>query len=276
MRLDAWLREAARRLGAAGVPEPALDAQLLASGFLGRDRAYVLAHPELEVPPEAEEMLRRRETREPLAYILGWREFFGRRFQVSPTVLIPRQETECVVEACLQLPLPADAVVADVGTGSGCIAVTLALERPLWRVLATDCSMPALGVASANAARLGARVSLRVGDLVEPLRGMRCDLIVSNPPYVRRGESLQDEVGRFEPAEALFAGPTGLEFYERLAQEAPDVLQPAGWLVAELGDAEGARRAFEGRGWSAEVRPDLAGLPRVLVARRLAETEPKR
>ncbi|MFN3682298.1 MAG: peptide chain release factor N(5)-glutamine methyltransferase [Fimbriimonadaceae bacterium] len=267
MRLDAWLKAAADRLGRAGVPEPALDAQLIAARCFGADRAFVLSHPEREVPPEAEEMLRRREAREPLAYILGRREFYGRTFQVSPAVLIPRQETECVVEACLRLPLPDDATVADVGTGSGCIAVTLALERPLWRVLATDRSMAALGVASANAARLGARVSFRAGDLLEPLQSQRFHLIVSNPPYVREGEPLQEEVGRFEPPEALYAGPTGLEFYERLAQGAPEALEPGGWLVAELGDAEGARRAFESRGWSVEIRPDLAGLPRVLLAR---------
>ncbi|MEJ5171726.1 MAG: HemK/PrmC family methyltransferase, partial [Fimbriimonadales bacterium] len=192
MRLDAWLQHAVDRLARAGVPEPALDAQLIAAESLARDRAYVLSHPEQEVPPEADELLRRRESREPLAYILGWREFFGRRFAVSPAVLIPRQETECVVEACLGLPLPDDAAVADVGTGSGCIAVTLALERPLWRVLATDCSLQALGVASANAARLGARLSLRAGDLLEPLQGQRFHLIVSNPPYVAQGEPLQE------------------------------------------------------------------------------------
>lgn len=272
MRLDEWLREAQRRLAAAGVPEPALDAQMLAACALGKDRAFVLAHPQQTVPSQADELLRRRAAREPLAYILGWREFYGRRFTVDRSVLIPRQETECLIDVCLGLPLPAEADVLDLGTGSGCIAVTLALERPLWRVLASDVSMAALGVASANAARLGARVGFRYGDLFEPIRGMAFDLIVSNPPYVRPDEPLQPEIAEHEPAEALYSGQEGVEAYRRIASEAADLLRPGGWLVVELGDASRARSVFERRGWSVRVENDLGGLPRVLVATRLARS----
>ncbi|MCX7800614.1 MAG: peptide chain release factor N(5)-glutamine methyltransferase [Fimbriimonadales bacterium] len=272
MRLDDWLREAVRRLELAGVPEPSTDAQMLAALALGRDRVYVLSHPEQPVPAEAEELLRRREAREPLAYILGWREFYGRRFAVERSVLIPRQETERLIDVCLGLPLPAEADVLDLGTGSGCIAVTLALERPLWRVLATDLSMEALGVASANAARLGAKVGFRYGDLFEAMRGAAFDLIVSNPPYVREGEPLQPEIARYEPPQALYAGPDGDEAYRRIAAEAGEWLRPDGWLVVELGDAQRAVEAFERHGWSVRVENDLAGLPRVLVASRLARS----
>jgi release factor glutamine methyltransferase len=272
MRIDEWVRVAEERLRRAGVSDPALDAQMLAACALGKDRTFVLTHPEEPVPLQAEDLLRRREAREPLTYILGWREFYGRRFAVDRSVLIPRQETECLVDVCLGLPLPVEADVLDLGTGSGCIAVTLALERPMWRVLASDVSMAALGVASANAARLGARVSFRYGDYFQPMGETAFDLIVSNPPYVRQGEALQPEIAVYEPPEALYAGPEGDEAYRRIASEVGDRLRPDGWLVLELGDADRARELFQERGFQVRIENDLSGLPRVLVARRLVRS----
>ena len=248
-----------------------LEAQLLAAHALGVARTSVLAHPEEAFPELAgESLLQRREAGEPLAYILGRREFFGREFVVRRGVLVPRQETETLVEVALGLDLPPTARVLDIGVGSGCVAMTLALERPAWSVAGSDVSAVALEIARENAGRLGARVDLREGDLLAPFAGERFDLVVSNPPYIDRSEALPREVGEWEPPEALFARENGLEFYRRLAAEGPEVLVPGGWMAVEVGwtQAGVVSEIFRSAGLR-EVRAvrDLSGIERVVVGR---------
>ncbi len=186
---------------------------------------------------------------------------------MTPDVLIPRPETEHLVEAAIARIQPTD-VVVDVGTGSGAIAITLALETPS-RVFATDISAAALNVARAQ--QFSARVQFLVSDLVEAFRDHSIDVLVSNPPYVPRTDEpgLQREVRDYEPHVALFGGPTGLEVYERLIADAARVLRPNGWLLLELGyNSLGPVRAMLERGWTdITVISDLAGFPRVLAAR---------
>jgi release factor glutamine methyltransferase len=270
MTLGQWLHEAHTRLEEAGVESARLEAQALAAFACGRDRAWLLAHPEENAPRGIlETLLQRRLLREPLAYIVGSREFFGRSFLVNRSVLVPRQETETLVEAALERMPEGDPMeVLDVGTGSGCLAVTLALERPQARVTALDLSEEALQVARANAERLGAKLRFLPSDLFSELGEADFDRIVTNPPYVRPGEPLPPEVGLWEPAAALFAGSSGLEFFERLAELAPKRLRPEGLLLTEVGDgqSEAAAQTFSAAGWRVlERRKDLLGHERVLV-----------
>jgi release factor glutamine methyltransferase len=250
-------------LTASGVETPRLDAEVLLAAAMGVDRAALIADPLRPVAPEAarafQDYARRRVQREPVAYILGRRGFRHIELEVDPRVLIPRPETEHVVEAALDLPRGAR--VIDVGTGSGAIALALADERPDLHVVGTDASAAALAVARANAARLGLDVEFVHGDL---LAGLTADAVVSNPPYVREGERLPPEITRYEPAQALYAGPDGLDVYRRLAPACADVafvaFEIAGW------QAEAVGALLEG--FSIEVRRDLAGIDRVVVGRR--------
>lgn len=263
MRCDEWISQAAERLERAGVPEPKLDAQLLAAHVLGQSRSWVLAHPEVPIE-RGEELLSRREQREPLAYILGWREFYGRRFIVEPGVLVPRQETETLIDAALN---GMGGKVLDIGTGTGCIAATVKLERPTWMVAACDISQTAVKLARRNAEALGAMIHVTKCDLFEGFSETKFGLIVSNPPYIREGVELQAEVGRFEPSKALYGGADGLEVYRRLAHEAADHLMPWGRVIIEIGDGMEADVAgvFESAGWHlAESRKDMGGTVRAL------------
>lgn len=222
----------------------------------------MLAHPEAEVPDEASELLDRRLRREPLALILGRREFYGRPFLVEPGVLVPRQETETLVDAALD---GLGGKVLDVGTGTGCLAVSIKLERPNWMVAACDIDPVAVRLARKNAERLGATVHVTRSDLFEAFEGVVFGLIVSNPPYIAENAVLPPEVGVHEPERALFAGPDGLDVYRRLAREAKGRLMPWGRLIVELGDGMSASvtDVFESEGWrTGEVRNDLGGMPR--------------
>lgn len=262
--LDVWLAEAKSRLEDAGVEDATLEAQVLAAHGFNQTRSWVLVHGSEPVHKDLEQLLRRRLAHEPLAYITGGREFFGREFIVGPGVLVPRQDTEALVEAALEQRAHR---ILDIGTGSGCIAVTLSLERPDWEVFACDVSREALSIAEENAQRLGATVSFVMSDLVASFGETEFDLIVSNPPYVRLDENLPRDVAQFEPASALFAGSDGLDIYRRLATEVPRVLSEGGLLVVEIGDGMGleVREVFELAGWSFEFsRRDLAGRERVL------------
>jgi len=271
MRLDDWLRQATTRLDLAGIDSPRLEAQVLAAHVLRVDRSWLLAHPEHEFPEVAGEgLLQRRESREPLAYLTGYREFRGREFGVDPSVLIPRHETEELVEAALEQIVPPDAKCLDLGTGSGILAVTLKLERPAWNVTAVDISAEALGTASANARFHNAAVRFVHSDGFNALLGESFDLIVSNPPYIGDEEELPIEVRHHEPASALFSGPTGLEFYARLANEAPSHLEDGGLILLEVGHTQAGevRALFEAAGWQHETtRRDLSGIERVVVFR---------
>jgi release factor glutamine methyltransferase len=247
------------------VETPRLDAEVLLAAAMGVDRAALIADPGRGIEPEAarafQEYARRRARREPVAYILGRRGFRRIELAVDPRVLIPRPETEHVVEAALGLPRGAR--VVDVGTGSGAIALALADERPDLRVVGTDTSAGALEVARANAARLELAVEFVQGDLLAPVTGP-VDAVVANPPYVRGGERLTTEITRYEPAEALYAGPDGLDVYRRLAPAVRAVpfvaFEVAGW------QAEAVGALLEG--FSVEVLRDLAGIDRVVVGRR--------
>jgi release factor glutamine methyltransferase len=256
------------------VSAPRLTAEVLLAHALHRERVYLYSHPEEELPEVAwihyGRYLHERLKGKPTQYITGRQEFFGREFRVTPDVLIPRPETEHLVEAALSRIQPGAAIL-DVGTGSGAIAITIALEKNA-RVFATDVSATALAVASANARNLKANISITLADLTSCFAPRSFDLIVSNPPYVPAADQsgLQREVRDYEPHVALFAGPTGLEIYERLIAEAARVLRPNGWLMVELGynSLEPVKRMLDSSPWNEiAVQPDLAGLPRVLAAR---------
>lgn len=269
----AQLEEARRRLAEAAIEEPRRTAESLLGFVIGCDSSRLFAHPERELTAhEAERfgrLVERRAAGEPTQYLLGVREFYERDFEVSPAVLIPRPETELLVEVLLERR-EKNARVLDVGTGSGCIAVTLACERPAWEVCATDISAAALAVAQNNAYRLGARVEFRHGDLTEPFADESFDVVVSNPPYVAQRDrpTLSREL-RWEPESALFAGEDGLDVYRRLVPAAARVLRPGGLLAMELGydSLPGVRELLEE--WDdVETRLDLAGIIRVALARR--------
>jgi release factor glutamine methyltransferase len=286
VQLRAALASAISTLAAEGVPSPRMNVELLLMFTLGCDRAYLYAHPERDLTDDESNRYRaalaERRRGVPAQYITGHQEFWGMDLIVTPAVLIPRPETEHLIETVLGLveageagkkDRPSDPMrVVDVGTGSGCIALALAKELPDALIDATDITAAALEIARANAARhlLESRICFHKADLLEGLDGL-FDLIVSNPPYV--GESEEDqvqlEVRRFEPRNAVFAGPAGTEVIERLITQANAALQPAGWLVIEISGtiAESVRQMLAE--WD-EVRiiNDLQGIARVAAARK--------
>ncbi len=250
-----------------------LDAEILLAHALSMNRTQLRSHPEY-IPDAARaqrfrELIERRAAGEPSAYILGYRDFWTLRLAVSPAVLIPRPETELLVERALALGPGGPGRVVDLGTGSGAIALALASERPEWNVTATDLSEAALSVARANARTLGlGRVEFLKGLWLEPVAGRQFDLIVSNPPYVAEGDpALQDL--RFEPQGALIAGPDGLSALREIIRTAPAHLHHAAWLLLEHGfdQAEAVARELVVRGFG-HVRShrDLAGHERVTEA----------
>lgn len=276
------LRLAAGRLAAAGVPEPVLDAELLLRHVLGCDRATLMARDRENLSPgDAERFLAlvtEREKRRPLQHLVGLQAFYGRDFLVTPDVLIPRPETEVLVEATLQaLSASEPAVVVDIGTGTGCIGLTLACERPSALIHCVDISHAALEVARANARRLGVegRARFYQGDLTTPLRDLvrGIDLVVSNPPYVVEAElaGLMPEVRDHEPRAALVPVPDAARLYRRLAAGARRLLRPGGAFLVEIGRgmAEEVTAITNGEGLGVErVIPDLRGIPRVVLAQR--------
>ena len=270
MTLHTALQQGARLLEDGGIAVPRLTAEVLLAHALKRDRVYLYAHPEHELA-EVEwihygRYLHERLKGKPTQYITKRQEFYGRDFGVTPDVLIPRPETEHLVEVAKTKPARE---ILDVGTGSGAIAITLQLETAA-HVSATDLSPAAATVAARNARTLGATVDILVCDLMAAIASRSMDLIVSNPPYVPLAErdGLQREVRDFEPHLALFGGPTGFEIYDRIVADARRVLRPAGWLVMELGFGSHARVTEMLAQWDAvETIPDLAGIPRVIAAR---------
>jgi len=279
------LTSAVSRLTAASTPSPRMNAELLLMFTLECDRAYLHAHPERELNAEEQgrydEALAERVRGVPAQYITGHQEFWGMDLIVTPAVLIPRPETEHVIETVLRLasagegPRPASTLalrIVDVGTGSGCIALALAKELPRAEIHATDISPAALEIARVDAARhqLEGRVRFHETDLLQGFESNAFDFVVSNPPYV--GESEEDqvqlEVRKFEPRQAVFAGATGLEVIALLIPQARSVLKPGGSLVMEISGtiAEGVRGLLAG--WNdVHITNDLQGIPRVISAR---------
>jgi release factor glutamine methyltransferase len=285
VQLRESLTSAIARLTADHVPSPRLNAELLLMFTLNCDRAYLFAHPERELAAEEqtryEAALNERARGVPAQYITGHQEFWGMDLIVTPAVLIPRPETEHVIETVLELAPVGMAggqesphmSILDVGTGSGCIALALAQEFPGADIHATDISAAALEIARANAARLQLekRVQFYQADLLEGLNLGGLDFIVSNPPYV--GESEEDqvqlEVRKFEPRAAVFAGPTGLDVIERLIPQAHAALRPGGWLILEISGSIAGAVGQLLKGWDdVRIIPDLQSIPRVAQARK--------
>jgi release factor glutamine methyltransferase len=276
------LRSAIAQLQAAGVDEPRLHAELLVRHLLGCDRAYLFAHPERELSASQESacdaLLARRASGEPLQYLTGHQEFWRADFLVSPAVLIPRPETEHLIESVLDLvhhfALGPQLKLIDVGTGSGAIAVSLARELPQAEVHAVDLSREALEVARTNARRLGARVQFGVSDVLDAIaRDASFDFVVSNPPYVGLNEAdkVQAVVKDYEPQMAVFAGEDGLAIIRRLIPQAREALRGGGWLLMEIGYTQSqAVMALLGEWHNVHSIPDLAGIPRVIAARKPA------
>ena len=264
--------------GSRGIDSPRLDAEVLLSHVLGKERIYLYVHFDepLEAPELAayREYIKQRVARQPVAYIIGRREFMGLSFRVTPAVLVPQPDTEILVQAALdRLAAKPAARVADIGTGSGAIVLSLLYYRKELQASAVDISADALAVAAENAASLGVaeRVMFCEGDLLAPLAGQQFAAIVSNPPYIPTADiaGLAPEVRTAEPMGALDGGADGLVFYRRLVADAPALLASDGFLAMEVGIHEAAPVAAlaqaSGAFARAEVLKDLAGIERVVV-----------
>lgn len=274
MTIREWVAIARGRLREEGIESPELESQMLAAHAIGKERSWVLAHGEDPLEDHevrAEAALERRLKHEPLAYILGWREFYGRRFEVDSSVLIPRQETETLIELALDLSrLNHVRTVLDVGAGSGCIAVTLKLESPELEVTAIDVSPKALQTARQNDVRLDAKIEWLQSDLYSMLGERRFDLIVSNPPYVGREDPLPKEVSEFEPQEALYAPTHWDSCFKELANQSAAHLTGPKIMIVEVGDgqSDAVTEIFQAERWTLlEARKDLSGMPRALAFR---------
>ena len=256
------------------------DAELLLRHLLQKDRTWLITHAGDEIGSDHWEayfaLLERRYRGEPIQYLLGEAEFYGLRFRVTPDVLIPRPETEHLVEQAITLAAEfAEPRIVDVGAGSGAIAVALSVSLVNARITSIDVSPDALAIARENAVRnrVTERIRFLGGDLLESVAGEQFDLVVSNPPYVPKADraSLSVEVPEYEPAQALFAGEDGLDVYRRLIPAAHAVLAPDGYILLEIGygQPEGVRALLAGSGFEAiHFVPDLQGIPRVACAKR--------
>ena len=276
------LNESIKALEAADIPSARLDAEVLLSFCLGCDRLEFYKNPDMTIS-EAKlstfrNLIARRLQCEPVAYITGRKEFWSFTLEVNNSVLIPRPDTEIIVEEALNICRKIDSPgikILDIGTGSGAIALALASEITGAKVVATDISPAALNLAQKNATALGLKekIYFQQGDLFEPVDGI-FDIIVCNPPYISAQdyEKLPAGVKDYEPQDALLAGKSGLEFYEKLIYQAAGFLQKNGWLLLEIGAKQetGVRGIMEAAGIydSVEMRKDYAGLPRVIKARR--------
>jgi len=278
------LHESTKALEAVGIPSARLDAEILLSFCLGFDRMDFYKNPAMAISETQlavyRELLARRLQWEPVAYLICRKDFWSFALEVNSSVLIPRPDTEIIVEEALDICnnfTSLDMRILDIGTGSGAIALALASEIEGVKVVATDISAPALALAQKNASALGLkeRIDFRQGNLFEPVDGL-FDIIVSNPPYIAASDykELPASVKAFEPREALLAGISGLEFYEKLIYSAPAYLKKNGWLLLEIGAKQeaGVRGILEAVDCyeSIEMRRDYAGLPRVIRSRRKA------
>lgn len=281
MIISAAIRSAAERLSIAGVPEPRREASLILRYAIGKNTAFIIAHPEYELSSEEsakfETAVRRRQQREPFQLILGSQEFYGLDFQVEAGVLIPRPETEILVERAIEILRRADqpATFFEIGVGTGCICISILDAVRTATATAVDISMQALAVAGRNSDRLGVseRLELLRSDLFQAVPDRTFDMIVSNPPYVslREKPKLQREVVDFDPPIALFAGEEGLDVLRRIAAEAPRYLVRGGYLLMEIGhgQSESVKKLFETNKWqNVEFLNDLQGIQRTVAVRR--------
>lgn len=280
MQLRQALHSAVAQLEAAGIDAARISAEALAFHVLDCERAYLFAHPERELTEaeqaEYERLVSRRASGEPLQYLTGHQEFWKADFLVTPAVLIPRPETEHLIEAVLDLVhrfgLGPRINLIDVGTGSGAIAITLARELPLAEVYAVDLSAEALAVARKNAERLKVSVCFAQSNVLEAItREANFDFVVSNPPYVGLNEAdkVQEVVKHYEPQMAVFAGDEGLDVIRRLIPQAFEALRDGGWLLMEIGYSMSEAVMALLKDWQdVHSVPDLAGIPRVIVARK--------
>ncbi len=271
------LTKATTALNNADVPEARREAGSLLSFVLGKDRTFLISHVEDLVSGDSyqtfQEFVERRARGEPLQYITGVQDFFGREFRVTPDVLIPRPETELLVEGAIEL-VDSEPFICDVGTGSGCIAVTLLCELQKARAVAVDKSRPALEIAKLNADKHSVlnRIEFAISDCFEALDPARYqfDLVVSNPPYISAAmmEGLQREVREHEPLVALSPGSDGLTVIRRLMLETPAFLKHEGYLIMEIGFEQSAavRSLVDDRVWRlCDIKPDLQSIPRIVV-----------
>jgi release factor glutamine methyltransferase len=280
MNIAEVLKEASEILKIAGVPEPRREAGALLSFVLGKDRTFLISHAQDQVSENLfdrfRELIQRRAGGEPLQYITGVQDFFGREFRVTTDVLIPRPETELLVEAALKIISDAREApyICDVGTGSGCIAVTLLCELANARAVAVDKSPAALEVAklNAHAQSVAERAVFLVSDCFSSLETSeyQFDLIVSNPPYVPEQvvAGLQREVRAHEPLIALSPGPDGLSMIRRLLEDSPSYLKPDGHMLIEIGfdQSEAVKMLVDESAWHLrDIRPDLQGIPRIVI-----------
>lgn len=274
MTIQEALQQGTRLLEQADIAAPRLNAEVLLAHATGHDRAWLYAHGDETLIElwwiHYGRYLHERLSGKPTQYITKRQEFYGREFLVTPDVLIPRPETEHLVEAAIDKLAPGDGPVIDVGCGSGAIAVSIALETGA-TVIGCDISVPALRVADRNRKRLNAQVQLVASDVLSAFKNRSAAMIVSNPPYVPENDTAvtQREVRNHEPHIALFGGLDGFEVYRRLIADATRVLRPGGWLLMEIAyNASGRIREMLGPPWrDVEIRTDLAGLPRVALAR---------
>jgi release factor glutamine methyltransferase len=284
--IDDAIREAALQLAGSAIDEPRRTAGVLLGSLLGVDRAYLLTRADETITDEQHRafigLVSRRADGEPLQYITGRQEFFGLELLVNRDVLIPRPETEHLVEQAIRLSRSfsdSGCLIVDAGTGSGCVAIALAVNLPDVRLAATDVSSAAIAVASQNADRhrVADRITFLEGDLLSPLRAAgfasEVDIIASNPPYVPDSEveHLQREIREHEPEVALRGGTDGLDFYRRLLDESPVLLKAGGYLVCEIGFSQlaGIQSLVDSVVWERpEVTADLQGIPRVLTFRK--------
>ena len=278
MKIDSVLKSAVERLTAAGVLDPRREAASLLAYAVKREPSFLIAHPEYELSAAEsaafESVLARRETREPFQYITGKQEFWGMDFNVAPGVLIPRPETEILVEAAIEVlrPLQRPSFV-EAGVGSGCISISILHSIPTSSATATDLSDTALALAAANAQKLGVadRLELQRSDLFSGVTG-KFDLLVSNPPYIPDGDvrELQAEVRDFEPHSALAGGPDGLDIVRRIVADARHILRSCGVLMLEIGAGQSAavEQMFDLDIWEMPgIKYDLQAIARVITAR---------
>ncbi len=278
------LKEASAILQKSEVAEPRREAASLLGFALGKNKTFLIAHPEYEMTSEEAKRFRgvvtRRARREPFQYIVGKQEFYGLDFLVTPDVLIPRPETEMIVEAAIEiLQSQENSKICEVGIGSGCIAVSILHSVKTANAIGLDISEKALGIAKKNAEshQVLERLKLRISDVFENLPGEKFDLIVSNPPYIPRDDvrTLQAEVRDFEPLTALTDGGDGLAIIEKIIADAPKFLKSGGFLVMEIGinQERDVEAMFDVKIWrELKILPDLQGIPRTVMAQKFAKS----